>query len=259
MTADIRFVAQPPHVEPIAWTVFYQPAAGRYLRRRGVEWNILSSGRESHDELLLEFAGRICYSSWENPGNKTTERYLDEQIVGHDHLSVIEHASISFVVADLPRLVLMELARHRVGTAMSFQSTRFTDANMTLVMPPLIRQSPQRVQTAWAIRARQAVENYHAALSDLGYRENLPRTERKQIIEAARGHLPNEQGTDGVWTCNLRQLRHVMMLRSDLGADASFREFVAQLWPHCLLKFPSVFADLHLYENGVIARRKKNA
>lgn len=129
---------------------------------------------------------------------------------------------------------------------MSFESTRFTFKNMRVIVPPLIRTLDRHGQSEWAVRATESVHNFYRTLEDLGYDAGLKRKKRKRIVEAARGHLPNEQGCDGVWTVNLRQLRHVMLLRSHPDADLSFREFVCQLWEPATQLFPSVFADLEM-------------
>jgi thymidylate synthase (FAD) len=230
---SVKIITNPPKVFVIGWTNFDVAGVSHYLRHEDKHWNWVA-GNGSHYEGLLEVAGRVCYASLDNPRGKTTDTYLQESIVQHKHESVIEHATINFLIADLPRSVLMELSRHRVGVALSFESTRFTFDNMRVVMPPLIREQS----------ARRAVLQFRWQLEELGYSPDLKRKKRKRIVEAARGHLPNEQGCDGVWTANLRALRHIMLLRSHPDADLSFREFVCQLWEPTIELFPSVFADM---------------
>jgi thymidylate synthase (FAD) len=239
---DPIIVSSPPEVFVIGHTQFNGPGMGAYLGP--IRWAPDYRTDSRHNELVIEAAGRVCYRSWDNPAKKSTRQYISQSIVEHKHESVIEHVTINFMVKDLPRSVLMELSRHRVGTAMSFESTRFTFASMRLIMPPLIRAQSKEHQKRWVSRARNDVYSFYTELEDLGYDPTLKRKERKRIVEAARGHLPNEQGCDGVWTVNMRQLRHVMLLRSHPDADLSFREFVCQLWEPAVSLFPSVFADL---------------
>lgn len=239
-------IKTPPNVFVIGWSHFYWPGVEDYAIHRRTSWGRWNDGRESTEDMMLEVCGRICYASLPNERGVPTFDYLQNSIVKHNHESVIEHSTINFLVADLPRSVLMELSRHRVGTAMSWESTRFTFDHLRLVMPPLIRLQTERQQDQWRQRAEQGVNNFYRQLDDLGYNPGLKRKERKRIVEAARGHLPNEQGSDGVWTVNLRQLRHVMLLRSHPDADLSFREFVCQLWEPASTLFPSVFADLEM-------------
>ena len=61
---------------------------------------------------VLESAGRICYSSWDNPGNKTAKQYLSN-IVQKRHFSVLEHVNVSFLISEVSRALTHELVRHR--------------------------------------------------------------------------------------------------------------------------------------------------
>ena len=45
-------------------------------------------------EMLIEFAGRQCYESWENKAGRTNAQYI-ENIKQIGHLSVVEHAGAS--------------------------------------------------------------------------------------------------------------------------------------------------------------------
>ena len=83
-------------------------------------------------ENLIEFAGRICYQSFEpgtvNPNiSKIREdqyNYL-ENIIKKGDGSIFEHATVSFLFMNVSRIFTHELVRHRVGTAMSQESLRY--------------------------------------------------------------------------------------------------------------------------------------
>lgn len=91
---------------------------------------------------VAEIAARTCYNSFENSENacvKTAMEHLDTDAVNgiddsellsslawvHHHHSIIEHASLSFLVQGTSRGVLQEHARHRLQ-AISVRSTRYT-------------------------------------------------------------------------------------------------------------------------------------
>ncbi|MEA2048617.1 MAG: FAD-dependent thymidylate synthase [Campylobacterota bacterium] len=91
---------------------------------------------------VAEIAARTCYDSFENSENacvKTAMEHLDTDAVNgiddsellsslawvHHHHSIIEHASLSFLVQGTSRGVLQEHARHRLQ-AISVRSTRYT-------------------------------------------------------------------------------------------------------------------------------------
>ena len=91
---------------------------------------------------VAEIAARTCYDSFENSENecvKNAMTALDTDAINdiddsdllsslawvHHHHSIIEHASLSFLVQGTSRGVLQEHARHRLQ-AISVRSTRYT-------------------------------------------------------------------------------------------------------------------------------------
>lgn len=91
---------------------------------------------------VAEVAARTCYDSFENSENecvKTAMEHLDTDAVNniedsdllsnlawvHHHHSIIEHATLSFLIQGTSRGVLQEHVRHRLQ-AISVRSTRYT-------------------------------------------------------------------------------------------------------------------------------------
>ena len=91
---------------------------------------------------VAEIAARTCYDSFENSENecvKNAMSSLDTEAINqiensellstlawvHHHHSIIEHATLSFLVEGTSRGVLQEHARHRLQ-AISVRSTRYT-------------------------------------------------------------------------------------------------------------------------------------
>jgi len=91
---------------------------------------------------VAEIAARTCYDSFENSENecvKNAMEVLDTKAINaidesellsnlawvHHHHSIIEHATLSFLVEGTSRGVLQEHARHRLQ-AISVRSTRYT-------------------------------------------------------------------------------------------------------------------------------------
>ena len=121
---DVFLVARP--------SVDYESLAA-YLREVGGErWlERLDRDQLSDAENLAEFAGKMCYRSWEpglNPNVRKVREdhaaYL-ENILRSGHGSVLEHASFTFVLHNVSRVMTHELIRHRPGTAVSQESLRF--------------------------------------------------------------------------------------------------------------------------------------
>jgi len=91
---------------------------------------------------VAEIAARTCYDSFENSENscvKNAMTTLDTNAINniehsdllsnlawvHHHHSIIEHATLSFLIEGTSRGVLQEHARHRIQ-AISVRSTRYT-------------------------------------------------------------------------------------------------------------------------------------
>ena len=91
---------------------------------------------------VAEIAARTCYDSFENSENEcvvTAPKGIDIDEVNaiensdllsnlawvHHHHSIIEHATLSYLVKGTSRGVLQEHARHRLQ-AISVRSTRYT-------------------------------------------------------------------------------------------------------------------------------------
>jgi len=91
---------------------------------------------------VAEIAARTCYDSFENSENECVKNAMDSMDTDainniedsdllsslawvHHHHSIIEHATLSFLVQGTSRGVLQEHARHRLQ-AISVRSTRYT-------------------------------------------------------------------------------------------------------------------------------------
>ena len=91
---------------------------------------------------VAEIAARTCYDSFENSENESVKyamEHLDRDAVNsiddsdllknlawvHHHHSIIEHATLSYLIQGTSRGVLQEHARHRLQ-AISVRSTRYT-------------------------------------------------------------------------------------------------------------------------------------
>src|ERR1700753_4022945 len=115
----------PLHVQRIAKPEFVAPP--------DVPWSTDADGGQA----LLEFAGRACYQSWSkpNPRTATNAGYL-RHIIDVGHLSVLEHASVSFYITGISRSCTHELIRHR-HFSYSQLSQRYVPENESqIVLPP---------------------------------------------------------------------------------------------------------------------------
>lgn len=191
----------------------------------------------TYSEDLLEFAGRACYQSFHKPNEKTRRNadYL-ANIIGQQHESVLEHASVSFYVQGVSRNMLLELERHR-HLSFSVISTRFVDATkMRVVVPPALRDI---VGSDTVPLDSDQIEEYLTTVDILVEKGKT----RKEAREAARWLLPGNLETKFVVTGNLRAWRDVLKKRYSTHADAEIALFAGGVLELLRTEAPSVFAD----------------
>lgn len=232
-----------PQVTVVSVPVFHNPVhlPGTFL------------GDSSPIEQLSEYAGRVCYMSQGNPGKKTTGEYL-RHILELGHGSVLEHGQFSYLLEGVSRSLTHELIRHRVGTSVSQLSQRFVDESDTaFVCPPEIAKYP-KIAGRWEAACVNALDQYRALCANLG--DSMPAnatlsatTRRKRIREAARAVLPNCVETKLVWSCNLRELRHILLLRGSPHADLEFQLLAKALLAVTRPLAPEALADLDWSES----------
>jgi thymidylate synthase (FAD) len=226
---------------------------GYLSRLSGEEWldGRLDTGGVPAAELLVEFAGRLCYRSWKPGLNPNVTRVRNDRgeyfanILSSGHGSVLEHASFSFVLRDVSRAFTHELVRHRAGSAFSQESLRYVRlADIGFRVPPAL----EPVRNCVLSVVEQLEELQLSAADALGLdRDGVPFSVKKEVTSALRRLAPIGLSTDILWTANVRTLRHVIELRTAAGAEEEMRlvfDRVAQL---VRAEAPLLFAD---FERG---------
>jgi thymidylate synthase (FAD) len=232
------------------------PAVERYLAAVGgeswVERSRTVNGPDS--ETLVEFAGRICYRSWEpglNPNVRTirTDRgkYL-ANIMSSRHGSVLEHAQFSFVFHDVSRVFTHELVRHRAGVAISQESLRYVRlTDLGFRIPDVLADSRDAI-----VQLVESVEEFQrsaAAKYDLDS-SGLPFHVKKEVTSALRRLAPLGLSTDVLWSANVRTLRHVIAMRTASGAEEEVRSVFGMVGALMKSEAPLLFGDFTEDEHG---------
>lgn len=183
---------------------------------------------------LAEFAARGCYESWTrpNPATATLDGYL-EHIFDVEHLSVIEHGTVSLHFAGVSRSFTHELIRHR-HFSFSQLSQRYAKLdNAFRVTPPLLEgddASEAILFRAWhtAIFEYQLLlEEATRVAAERGYTGTMA---RKRAQEAARAVLPNMTPTKIVVSGNHRSWVEFLVKRGGAAADLEIREAAFRIY-----------------------------
>lgn len=193
--------------------------------------------REAGIKLLkkIEWAARFSHATEDAQTDDSWERFVRAVVVSHGDWSVVEHASVSvdFLV---DRGVTHELVRHRLfGFTQS--STRFI--NYAKKMPPSFIMPdfsalPYRSQAeaTW----REGIE-----FSENSYRLLISQGCTPQI---ARSVFPNALSSRILVTGNLRNWRHMLIMRTTRETHPQFREVSIPLLAQFQERIPILFEDI---------------
>lgn len=203
-------------------------------------------------DILAEIAGRTCYKSFTpglNPNvtkiREGTQEYI-HNILKQKHGAVLAHVSATFAFVNVSRVFTHELVRHGVGTGISQESMRYvrTDSDMPMVLPEEFTEDEELMGRVEALM--ENVEDFAGWVSER-FALNNPGTSfhtKKTITSAMRRLIPHGISTAMVWTANARALRHVIEMRTALGAEYEIREvfntvgqYACNLWPHIMQDF----------------------
>ncbi|MDH5793938.1 MAG: FAD-dependent thymidylate synthase, partial [Candidatus Bathyarchaeota archaeon] len=128
--------------------------------------------------------------------NMETAQRVIKRVTGYGHVSVIEHASFTFSIEGVSRVLTHQLIRHRIASYTQ-QSQRFVAYNTLekYVTPPSILEHME-AKKIFDETLEKISETYQKLLK-LGIKK-----------EDARFILPNAAKTNIIVTMNARELRH---------------------------------------------------
>lgn len=171
---------------------------------------------------LLHTAARTCYSPgspavlWEEASSPTSQQRLIRHVVASGHHSILEHVSFTFALEGLSRSASHQLVRHRLA-AYSQQSQRYVKGPFDYVTP-----------ASWERAGGELAQHYHRTMAELNhlYQQAL---EAGIPAEDARFILPNACTTNLTMTMNMRELIHVVGLRTCVRAQWEIRQLFNQV------------------------------
>ncbi len=203
-----------------------------------------SRGRDG--QALIEFAGRICYESYEPGLNPNVTRIREDPADYYRNImvkgdgSILEHGYTHWAILHVSRVCSHEIVRHRVGTAISQESLRY-------VRPPEIKfWIPDELNEDQRRAMQKAVEDSERAYRDLEKQvpwEKLSMDHKKRLTSALRRILPDGLATNLIWSANHRTLRWVIEMRTDPAAEVEIRMVFDQIAEACIRDYPYLYGD----------------
>jgi len=225
----------------------------------------LDKGDLDNDALnLAEFAGRLCYRSWEPGLNPNVTRVRSEQdaylqnILSSAHGSVLEHVSFSFALHNVSRVLTHELVRHRPGVAISQESLRFVRlSDIGFWFPDWASADAELMQRATAILGQ--LEEFQLWMADhFGLdAQGVAFSEKKHKTSFMRRFAPDGVATGLLWTANIRTLRHTVEARTDPGAEEEIRLLFGKIGELMRAEAPALFGDYTVTDGAWIPRWRK--
>ena len=194
-----------------------------------------------------EYGGRVCYNSV-NKIQPDSYKKFTENLYRNGHCSPLEHAfvTVEFVTG---RDVLAELTRHRLAS-FSVESQRYVlnDATGDIsFIKPLFYIEPNYqtkdftdkwyASRIWENSMKRAETDYICLVHEC----NMP-------PEDARKVLPNSVATRIVMSCNIRELLHILDLRTSQRAYPEIRELMSLLEKELERVYPHVLTLKELKE-----------
>lgn len=183
-------------------------------------------------EKHIERCARISHDSEENMTATSHEGFI-QKIIGWGHLSVLEHASATFKISDVSRVLTHQLVRHRIASITQRSQRACKEENTRFITPPSVRK---KVGTEQIFRnITLYCQEVYNTLIDLGVDK-----------EDARYVLPNATATELYMTANLREWRHILELRGSPAALWEIRDMAKLIFDILKEKCPNVFYDFQL-------------
>jgi thymidylate synthase (FAD) len=216
-------------------------------------WSPTGEGTDA--DYLIEFAGKSCYMSFDTSlnqnltkvGGRSTHDYIQQGIIANKHGSVLEHASVTFFLVNVSRVVTHEIIRHRAGTAFSQASGRYVRTGFVdMYVPYDIARDPEAARI-WKRAVLQMEENV-AELSRVTQVDEKPFGLKKKLTSAFRRLIGNGQANHIVVTANHRAWRHMIEMRTDPSAEEEIRVVFADISRQLRERFPTIYADAQVSE-----------
>lgn len=193
-------------------------------------------------ESLTALGARLCYAGGDVDElmeliTKKDQQAFVERVMSMGHESVLEHASFTFLIEGVSRVLLAQLTRHRIAS-FSVQSQRYVSyaGGFGYIVPPAIRalgEDAVKEYEGQMAQMQEWYEGWQKRLGDAGEKSN----------EDARFVLPNACETRVLLTMNARELRHFFSLRMCSRAQWEIRRLAQSMFEACCRVAPVLFRD----------------
>lgn len=209
---------------------------------------------------LVYLAGKRCYLSYDVGQNLNVKQVrrnsadFIQNILQSGHGSVLEHVYYTFAIENVSRVFTAEFNRHRAGMAVSEGSMRFIrTTDLSYVMPPSLTDlaTDDAATLHKKARTRAIFHNTFAYMADVQKElwelwdiDNVSDFDtKKKLTSLFRRLIGMGVATGGVWTGNIRALRHIFTMRCAPAAEEEICMVASMMLQLMMTHEPDLFAD----------------
>lgn len=247
----------------IARTAVDPDQVRKWLDRLGAhEFSSIPADHDISDPAyLIAIAAKRCYLSFEVGLNPNITRVRSDYVSYFDnvlrsgHGSVLEHAVYSYAFEGVSRVFTAEMNRHRAGWAISEGSLRFIpfQDDIPWWLPNSIVSGGGNADLERRKKITREIMTHVFGFVQSRYADALRVWDmddedknfayRKKVTSMLRRMVPLGVATGGVWTGNIRALRHVMALRTDPAAEEEISHVFGLVAEDIIRREPILFMD----------------
>lgn len=181
-------------------------------------------------ENVCGIGARTCTSDKIPTKEDDTSKAL-KSAMSSNHMSILEHFTMTFSIEGVSRALLAQLSRHRL-ISLSVQSQRYVYmGRFEYIIPKSIEGASDDVYNEY-LSLMDAIDKTYQSFIERGIPE-----------EDARYILPNACVTNIIVTVNARELRHMAEERMCARAQWEIRGLVTEMVRQAKEVAPTLFAD----------------
>ena len=204
-----------------------------------MEVKLLTTGTQIlYMEYNAAYAALTCHDNTERiklPEYRSSD--MLKHIIKLGHESVLEHINLTYEVKGLSRACLQELARHR-HISLSVESTRHTIKEKTVRLDLYPADAMPDVKII-----DYNLNNVPASAPIIDLLFDIVEENPDITDDELKYFIPEFLPTNLVMTCNVRELRHILELRTAPQALKEFQELAHALFNAVPLEFQYLLED----------------
>ena len=166
------------------------------------------------------------------------QRAFVERVMAMGHESVLEHASFTFLVEGVSRVLLAQLTRHRIAS-FSVQSQRY----VSYAGGFRLHRAPGHPRAGGPMRRRSTMPRWRRCRHGTRGGRSAWAMRGKRAMRTPASCCPGRARHACFLTMNARELRHFFSLRMCSRAQWEIRELAGAMFDLCCREAPALFRD----------------